>query len=55
VRFLHLHKARSFLEEQERRLLRAYASYSKQRRKKKRAQKKERIKKQVRRLLGQHP
>ena len=49
MRFLHLHKARSFLEEQERRLEAAYASCSKQR------QKKERIKKQARRLLGQYP
>ena len=52
MRLLHLHRARSFLEEQERRLLQAYARYGKQRRKKERAQKKERIQKHIRRLLG---
>ena len=40
------------LEEQERRLLQAYARYGKRRRKKERDLKKERIQKQVRRLLG---
>ena len=40
------------VEEQERTLLQAYARYGKQRRKKERDQKKERILKQVRRLLG---
>ena len=42
----------SFLEDQERRLLQAYARYGKQRRKKERAQKKESIQRQIRRRVG---
>jgi len=53
VRLLHFHRARSLLEEQERRLLQAYARYGKQRWKKQRVQMKERVEKQVRRLFGQ--
>ena len=52
MRLLNLHRARSFLEEQERRILQAYARYGKQRRKENRARKKERILQQMRRLLG---
>jgi hypothetical protein len=56
VRLLHFHRARNLLEEQERRLLQAYARYGKQRWKKKRDQMKERLEKQGHRLFGQkHP
>ncbi len=53
--FLHLDALLlpALLEEQERRLLQAYARYGKQRWKNKRNQRKERIEKQVRRLFGQ--
>ena len=42
----------SFLGDQKRRLLQAYARYVKQRRKKERAQKKESIQRQIRGRLG---